>query len=149
MRRVCLVVLSITLCIGASCERESSFTIAQQTIMLADTQLRVYLADTSSERSIGLGDTASLAADEGMLFIWPQASKQYFWMKDVDYPLDIVWLKNQTVIGTDTMQPEAATTPLSDYRYYPSPDPVNQVLELPAGTVQNIGLKIGDKLTLQ
>ncbi len=146
MHRAYLIVTSIVLLLGVGCQRDSSFSVASQIITLGDSQFVVYRADTPNERSIGLSNVDSLGTNQGMIFIWPQAQAQAFWMKGVDYPLDLVWLRDQTVVGTVTMLPEAATTPQQDYQYYYSPGPVNQVVELPAGTIENIGLTLGDKL---
>jgi uncharacterized membrane protein (UPF0127 family) len=51
-------------------------------------------AQTGAELEKGLSGTKSLAADAGMLFIFPSESTECFWMKDMNYSLDIIWADN-------------------------------------------------------
>lgn len=136
--------LAITL---SGCSLHNSFTSLQSTVIVGGTRLPVYVADTDHERSEGLGSTI-LEAGQGMVFVWPQPAEQTFWMKDVEYPIDIVWSNDQEILGYVTAQPELAGTQYADYQQYPSPGEVDMVLELPAGTATELGLKPGDKLVL-
>jgi len=101
----------------------------------------VWVADSLFEQATGLGDIAHLEPDQGMIFIFPQETEQVFWMKDVAYPIDIIWINDGKVIGSVTAQPDITLR-------FKSPDLVNMVLEVPAGTVARDGIKIGDKVAL-
>ena len=54
--------------------------------------IAVTLAETDATREQGLSGTPSLATDTGMFFIFEKAGNWGFWMKDMAYPIDIVWL---------------------------------------------------------
>lgn len=56
------------------------------------------LADTDSERTKGLGGRDSLCVVCGMLFVFEQPGRHAFWMKDMRFPIDIVWLSGETVV---------------------------------------------------
>ncbi len=110
----------------------------------------VELATTMVEQARGLSYRTSLAPDAGMLFIFPAAGTQNFWMKDMHFPLDIIWIAGDgTVAGfaEDTPAP-AAGTPLWNLPVYTSPAGVKEVLEVNAGTVARYGIKIGDRVTV-
>ncbi len=105
-------------------------------------RVNVELADTPAKRARGLSGRKSLAADKGMLFIFPQADYHSFWMKEMRFPIDIIWLDtNWKVVDIrGNLQPESF--PAS---YAPS-QPALYVLELPAGTAAKRGVEIGTKL---
>lgn len=54
--------------------------------------IAVNIAETDATREQGLSGTPSLAPDTGMFFIFEKAGNYGFWMKDMSYPIDIVWL---------------------------------------------------------
>ncbi len=58
----------------------------------------VEVADDPSEPERGLGYRATLAPGTGMLFLFSEAFPYQFWMKGMEFPLDIVWIRNGTVI---------------------------------------------------
>ena len=61
-------------------------------------QLLADVAATSDQRSKGLAVKDSLAENESMLFYFPKANEYSFWMKDMKFPIDIIWLDtNRTV----------------------------------------------------
>lgn len=112
-----------------------------------DVTFRVDLARTSAERQRGLMWRTEMAADEGMLFVFPAPRRQSFWMKNTPLPLDIVFIRadgpGQGVvdsIGRDT-------TPYSEAAV-PSSGPVEYVLEVNAGVTARRGIEPGARVTL-
>ena len=105
----------------------------------------VYVADTEARRELGLSGRESMPTDEGMLFVFPIEGKFSFWMKDMKFPIDILWLANdgsiiyiQKSVSPDTYPQEfAPETGLARY-----------VLELPSGYSQEHNLDIGDKVSI-
>ena len=68
-------------------------------VEIGDTILKVSLATTKEEQDTGLSGRDSLKNDEGMLFIFPKPTVNYFWMKDMKFPIDIIWIdENSQVI---------------------------------------------------
>ncbi|OGG12985.1 hypothetical protein A2773_05865 [Candidatus Gottesmanbacteria bacterium RIFCSPHIGHO2_01_FULL_39_10] len=114
-------------------------------VTINDKNISVEVADTDEERTRGLSGRKSLEENHGMLFIFPQKSIQRFWMKDMNFPIDIVWIDGDKIVGFDEYIPPEGSTP---QKIYSSPLPVNKVLELPSGTVEDIKIKKGDKLIL-
>jgi uncharacterized membrane protein (UPF0127 family) len=105
---------------------------------------KVDVADTMMKQARGLSGRESLGEDEGMFFIFHATGTHGFWMKDMKIPIDIIWILNDHVVGVEeNVQPESEKSMFSLTRYYP-PEPVNRVLEVPAGTVQKYGFKAVD-----
>lgn len=121
-----------------------------KTIKINQTSLRVEIADTKSKRSAGLGGRNSIASDSGMLFIFPKLNKYPFWMKNTKISLDIIWIKQKTVVDII----KNATPPLPGQKdetlpVYISNGPVDMVLEVASGFVDTNNIKIDDKIEIQ
>jgi uncharacterized membrane protein (UPF0127 family) len=64
------------------------------------------VARSDEERAAGLMDRDSLAADSGMVFVFPQPTNARFWMKDTRIPLSIAFVAaDGTVLDVQDMQP--------------------------------------------
>ena len=106
--------------------------------------LRLEIADSESERSQGLSGRESLADDTGMLFIFDSPSYPGFWMKDMHFALDFVWINSdwQIVQIDRDVQPDTYPqifTPNSAVRY---------VLEINSGKANELGLEVSDVIKL-
>lgn len=119
-------------------------------LTIGETKVKVEIADTQSKRSNGLGGRESLASDSGMLFIFEKVDKHGFWMKGLKFPLDFVWIKNKIVtdIYKDALVPTTGQQDQDLPIYVPS-EPIDMVLEINAGFVDNHNLKIGDVVDLK
>ena len=56
-------------------------------------KIKVRVADTDKRRQLGLSYFTNLPQDEGMFFLFDKSGLYPFWMKDMNFPLDIIWLK--------------------------------------------------------
>lgn len=106
--------------------------------------IRVMLADTPDERTRGLSGREALANDEGMLFVFPEDGVYGFWMKDMRFSIDILWLSSlgEVVHIEKNVSPEtypASFQPLKPARY---------VLELPAGFAEAQSVATGSRVVL-
>ena len=115
-------------------------------VIIKGHEIRVIAATDEKSRTLGLSNRPSLAADEGMLFVFPGYGQPSFWMKDMEFPLDIIWIKDDKVEGTATqLQPEG-DSPRDTYQPV---SPVNYVLEVNAGLVDKDDIKIGDAVRFE
>ncbi|OGE31146.1 hypothetical protein A3C59_04030 [Candidatus Daviesbacteria bacterium RIFCSPHIGHO2_02_FULL_36_13] len=118
-------------------------------LVINDSTLKVLIADEASERSKGLGGRQSLATDEGMLFVYDKPGIHTFWMKDVSFPLDFIWINKDTVIDiTENVPPAAVGQSDESLPKYSSSFENDKILEVSAGTVQRLSIKIGDTIVL-
>ena len=107
-------------------------------------EIPVEVADTLKKRSLGLGKRNSLKKGWGMLFVFEKRKHHRFWMKDMRFPLDIIWLDNHRIVhiihnakpANSTDNPEVITSPL----------PANFVLEIAAGRSVKLRLKTGQQM---
>lgn len=116
-------------------------------VTVGDRTYSVEVAASTEEQAAGLSNRASMPETTGMLFpFWP-AERVSFWMKDMRFALDLVWIANGRVIGVEKAVPAPTDgTPAQDLPTYSPPSPVDYVLELNAG--QSQFFTIGDEVTI-
>lgn len=101
--------------------------------MINGSYIALEIADTADERSQGLSGRSSLGANAGMLFVFDNQVQPGFWMNDMNFALDIVWIRGTTIVDiTENIPPPAPDEALEIY--YPN-TPADKVLEVNAGWV--------------
>ncbi len=116
-----------------------------KTLVLNERKITAEVADTPYLRGRGLSGRASLSADRGMLFVFSKADRHAFWMINMKFPIDIVWLNAGKVVDiAKNVPPPAPGAAVGDLTLYTPRLPADRVLEVPAGTAEASGLKIGD-----
>ncbi len=118
----------------------------QTIVTIGTTEVRVNVADTLEERVQGLSGRKSLKEGEGLLFIFEQEGAQGIWMKDMLFPIDIVWASSDGTIITIAPNVTPDTYPEAFYAKEPV---ARYVLELPAGFAERHGIAEGAKLVVQ
>ena len=111
-------------------------------INIAGKNIKAEIVDSDEERNKGLGGRKSIGKDEGMLFIFPTPANYSFWMKDMRFPIDIIWIDENKKISAISENVSPDTYPTS----FSSSEPVKYVLEVNAGWVDRNGLKMGEKV---
>ncbi len=117
------------------------------TVTIRDIPIHADVADNVFTRGQGLSGREGLAPDEGMLFIFGRQGSYGFWMKDMNFPIDVVWIRDHEIAGVaNDIQPQPGVSVFGLKVYYP-PEKIDKVLELPAGTAGKHGFAIGDKVS--
>ena len=111
--------------------------------------LMVEVATSTPAMEQGLSDRTSMGQDQGMLFDFGSGSWLYpsFWMKDMDFNLDFIWIEQNKIVGITSDVPAPTTADESLPYYYP-PSPVDEVLEVNAGWAQKNHIMLGDAVNL-
>ncbi|MBX3355023.1 MAG: DUF192 domain-containing protein [Phycisphaeraceae bacterium] len=127
-----------------------------ETIRVNGEAFETEIAADDASRAKGLGGRTSIGAQEAMLFVFRQSDIQRFWMKDCLMDVDIVFLdRTGRITATHEMKQEPAKQPgESDAQYqarlpfYSSDKEALYAMEFKAGTIQRLGLKPGQTITL-
>ncbi len=124
--------------------------------------IKVEIADTKEKREKGLSGRQSLSENSGMLFIFDHSDYYSFWMKDMNFELDFIWMNGSEIIEiTRNVRPEdyqPASTRLNQGTLRPQSEAseslmslfpknkVDKVLEVNAGAAERLGIKVGDRI---
>jgi hypothetical protein len=110
-------------------------------------KISVRIADTPQRQEWGLSYFSHLAEDSGMIFLFSHLERQGFWMKDMNFPLDIVWMKRDIHDPTHykVVSLDEQVSPESYPKiFYPS-EPIDTVLEIGAGNARAWGIVPGQE----
>jgi uncharacterized membrane protein (UPF0127 family) len=109
------------------------------TIFSSKGSIKAFIADTDATRTQGLSDIPSLSDGVGMLFVFQSPGNYGFWMKDMKFPLDLIWVNEDKTIAGVTKNALPSSYPF----IFPPPHDISYVLEMNAGSVEKFGLKTG------
>lgn len=111
-------------------------------ITLPNGIVKAEVADTSASREQGLSGRKGLGKTEGMLFVFPLAGRYGFWMKDMLFPIDIIWINENGVVVNvvENAKPEDYPTT------YINQAPASYVLEIQANKAREYGVYLGSKV---
>ena len=146
-----IVIVIVAVIVGVWWFRGKNAPMRQGELRVGSNTYKVEIADTIPLRTQGLSGREKLEAGSGVFFIFSAPGKHPFWMKDMHFPLDFVWINGDTVVGTtENVVPSVPSeSSLFSLPLYYSPEPADKVLELNAGEVEKGKIKIGDRVELR
>lgn len=125
----------------SDCARPWSFT---HKLRVGEASFNVAVASTGQERMRGLSGVCPMAANEGLYFVFPAPGLLPFWMKDMRFPLDIVWIDAQQRV----LHIRENVAPETFPAVFVPEQPARYVLEINAGRARETGIQVGDVVTL-
>ena len=144
-----LVLATVVVVVGSPFGGTGEYAWTTVTIEDADgTRLAtvdVRIANTTEKRYTGLSDTASLPDGEGMLFVHETEDQYTYVMREMDFPLDIVFVDGNGTITTIHHAPVPEEIPGGDGRF---PGRGKYVLEVPRGYTNATGVAVGDRVVI-
>lgn len=134
--------LTLVICILFLC---SGFTqYSTKRVCIKKMCVRAEIADTKLKRAEGLMLKKALPRGKGMFFIFPKEGKYSFWMKNMKFPIDIIWIDRQKQVVS--MFANAQPCKNNCVSVYPE-KPAMYVLEVPAGSIERYTIQEGDRVT--
>jgi len=111
-------------------------------LRIGDGAYDAQFATKPSTRAQGLSGTSDLGSTDALVFVFPADGKWKIWMKDMNYPLDIVWLDNDksVIYIVENAPPEGG----EDVIFQPPTD-ARYVIELSSGSVEAKNIVVGDR----
>lgn len=147
-----IIVLGVTFLILPTFRNEVNKNVVAHTSTLKDDlklvlprgEIYVQLANTEETRELGLSYRTSIGDNEGMLFVFDKPDNYGFWMKDMNFPIDMVWFSESgQVVHTEE---DLATS--SYPKVFINKPKAKYVLELNSGIARKYGLYLGSRVDL-
>lgn len=114
--------------------------VAPGTLRIGDAVIVLEIADSQTERVQGLSGRETLDPSTGLLFVFEKPEKIGIWMKDMLFPIDIIWINEQKKI----IDIKTNVTPDSYPQAFFPKEKSLYVLEVNAGFVEKNAVRIGD-----
>lgn len=144
MKRLLVPIILLLVIIGGSYSYLSTqqFTnYPRKQAKLGSHQLTLIITDTQQRKVTGLSGSKPLRDYEGMLFQFPAPGRYGFWMKDMAYALDFIYLRNNIVVEVkENVSPSSFPDIIIPEKEF------NAAIEVGAGAVSKKKIRIGDKL---
>ena len=143
LMRLNIIVVSIFAVIGVIYIYQRSTDDAKRYIRIGDAVFLVDVMDTESERRRGLSGTTELCPQCGMWFVFDEADIYQFWMKDMNFDIDVVWTRGGEVVEVRKSIPHES----GEREIFAPHVPIDHVMELPAGTIDATHIMVGQKVS--
>jgi len=102
--------------------------------------IKTEVVKTSAELQQGLGGRPCILADQGMLFKFSKPGQLWIWMKDMKFPIDIIWIApNHQTVGVER---NVLPSTYPD-KFVNKDKPAQYVLELKADRSSELGIDLG------
>lgn len=138
----CLVMLAGAL----ACLNTQAASLKTERLTIAHHSFTVEIATTQAQWAHGLMFRTHMAANHGMLFVFPDSESRYFWMKNTLIPLDMLFFDaNRRLINIAADMPPCKVANCPTYN---SSAPAKYVLELNGDVAKKFGIKAGDSFSV-
>jgi len=125
--------------------KQANLPLSTAIVSLDKQSIKVELASDDASQYRGLSYRPSLCPNCGMLFVFSSSTERDFVMRNMKFPLDIIFINQGRITKIDASLPPEGNKPQV---IYASDGPVDQVLELNAGYAAEHNFKIGDRMTV-
>lgn len=100
------------------------------------------IEESEKDRRQGLSGMGDMPETSAMLFVFPQEGDWGFWMKDMDFAIDILWLDTQGTVVYMVRDVQPSSYPTT---FKPDNKRARYVIELRSGTIERTGIREGSK----
>jgi uncharacterized membrane protein (UPF0127 family) len=146
------LLLAVALAIGLAWRARTPRSPYDHKLSVGSQNLFVQVANTPQEMEQGLSDRVRMADNQAMLFKFGSAQMPTFWMKDMNFALDFIWIDEGKIISITPNAPAALIDQNGNFNdnnlpLYTPPSAVDEVLEVNAGWANKNHIEIGDRVS--
>jgi uncharacterized membrane protein (UPF0127 family) len=140
-----VIILVVVSFIAERAQNDRSISgLPTATLNIGDKTINIEIAGDESSRATGLSGRLSLQTDSGLLLSFDSSDLWGIWMKDMRFPIDIIWISNDGTI----VSVEKNVSPDSFPKIFFPTKRARHVLETNAGFFDESGARLGDTITL-
>lgn len=119
------------------------YNSSKPTVEIKGHDFQVELAKTDKDKEIGLSKYESIPQDKGMLFVFTKPGFYPFWMKNMKFPIDIIFIDNNKIVTI------YENLPINKLTIYSPTQSSDKVLEINANLSKKYGFKVGDSVSFK
>lgn len=140
-----LILISLTGCDNSEENQNNTISIG-----VGNQTIHVEIADSPQEWELGLSYRDTLAENHGMLFVFPNESRRFFWMRGCNFDIALAYIESNGIISEIvTMEKEPLNTPLDSLTTYPSQSTtIKYALEMIGGWFKEHDVNVGTIVNL-
>ena len=143
-KRTLIIVFLVLMVALTGCLDFSSDEIVE--VEIGGTLVYAEVAESSSEKIRGLMYRTHLNETEGMLFVYDSERNLSFWMKNMEIPIDMIWLdSNLSIVHVEDSVPPCRE---DDCPTYTAPSKAMYILEVRANFTNRNDVQVGDRIKL-
>ena len=144
--KIALVVLILLVIFGGILFYQYTKTASyKDKVTVNNKTFMIQVVSKPADMEKGLSGRTSMNEDQGMLFAFGNKGDHPFWMKDMKFPLDIIFLDDTKIVTIVENNP-IPTSPTASLPLIRSTQPANKVLEINSGIAKKYNLKVGQSV---
>ncbi|MBI4132495.1 MAG: DUF192 domain-containing protein [Candidatus Sungbacteria bacterium] len=146
-----LVVGLLVLLIGIRSIRPESSPGEERraTAYFGSTAFYLDIADTPALREQGLAGRPALPRNGGMIFLFDYPDRHVFWMKGMQFPIDIFWIRGDTIVAIqERAEPPKPGATVEILEHFVPSGPADIVIETQAGVAREFGVRPGQRVRI-
>lgn len=120
----------------------------QKLIYVKNQPIYLEIASTDDQKSRGLSGRYEIPLNTGMLFTFDKPGFYYFWMKDMQFPLDFVWIRGKEVVEITENVSFIKPSNVSKIPSFTAKQPFDKVIELNAGMIKKLNINKDDYISI-
>ncbi|MFH1508984.1 MAG: DUF192 domain-containing protein [bacterium] len=144
MKKLIYIVILLVVVVGiAGCGSKQQGA----TVKIDNTIYNVEVVKSYNDKKVGLSNHTNLAENNGMIFVYDDKAVRGFWMKDMDFNIDIIWIDDNIIKHIEHNVPKPKSED-KDLPVYKPQVAVNYVLEIPAEDSKKYQMSEGDQVEI-
>jgi len=144
---VIVILLGVFVFINVSGSSLSSFFSRSAHATIKGHTFTLLQAKSEKDKQIGLSGRKSIQDNQGMIFLFDKADYYGFWMKNMQFPIDIVFLRDKKIVSVFSNVPNPKS-PTDQLPIYTPAQPSDTVIELKAGVTTKDNFQTGDTVSI-
>ncbi len=142
-----LAVVLFAVILAAAFTISRGTSLAKTKVSVNNKTFSVFIAKSDTEKQIGLSGRDKISENEGMIFVFDKSDYYSFWMKEMKFPIDIIYMVNNKVITVvkNANPPDDS----KNLKIYQPKEKSDMVLELNAGLAEKYNIKEGTNVKVE
>lgn len=143
MNKLLLILIPILILLILGTSFYNFYQFSRPTAQIRDHKFYLLTAKNDKDKQVGLSKYKKIEEDKGMVFVFEKSGLYPFWMKDMKFPIDIIYINQNRIVTIYKNLPKDNLT------IYSPTQNADKVLEINANLSDKYGFAVGDSVTFK